>query len=128
MAENSNFSSFFEGDSEIDIVSSVSDKVQINPIPFSGVAYYGRYFYLGNLLIQFTSVFPTFDLNSGNEFTFNFPKAYTSTPYCIMACPVKDDDDNFNLFITVVSFDTKEFTIHVGNNDGNFYFVAIGPR
>jgi hypothetical protein len=50
MAENSNFSSFFEGDSEIDILSSVSNKVNLNPIPFSGFEYYGRYFYLGNLL------------------------------------------------------------------------------
>jgi hypothetical protein len=70
-------------------------------------------------------------MSSGGEFTFNFPKAYTSTPYCVMICPAQISSSTYyDLFVTLVSF-TTTFTIHMGsdssNNNGNMIFIAIAP-
>jgi hypothetical protein len=123
MTENSGFASFFGGDSKTDILSTVSGKVEI--FDFSN---YGRYVYLGNLLIQFSDIssFPT--LTGGTEFTFEFPKAYTSTPYCVMVSAAKYEAENSFEFVTLVSFDTKGFTFNIIGDTGNISFVAIGPR
>lgn len=123
----SGFISYFDSSSNsIDILSTISDSILCTNTTNNN--YYGRYFYLGNLLIQFAdnTTFPGND-NTDN-YTLNFPIEFSSTPYLVLVCPIKDNTDNTNIYTTVLSQSTTGFGIHIGNNAGAFAWFAIGPR
>jgi hypothetical protein len=123
----SGFISYFDSSSNsIDILSSISDSILCTNTTNNN--YYGRYFYLGNLLIQFAdnTTFPGND-NTGN-YTLNFPIAFSSTPYLVLVCAIKNGSNNYNIYTTVLSQNSTSFQIHIGNDDGAFAWFAIGPR
>ena len=100
----------------------------------NGGNYSGRYFCVGDLLIQFSDfsdIFPT-PLVEGDHQLY-FPTPYDSNPYTVILTPTKPaSSDNF--FVTLKSFTKDEFTYHTGqsgsgtNNPGNTGFFSIGPK
>lgn len=133
MADNSNILSFFNSNSSLDILSKASDAYTLTGNGTGGGdKYKGRYFYLGNLLIQFSdfsaelpnSVSVT---SGGNSVGINFPIPYESPPYSVILTPTKSGSDD-NFFITLREISKTGFNFSVGQNSGNTGFIAIGPR
>lgn len=128
----SNFSGFLSNfvstDSTInginDILSNVSPSIE------TGVTgYYGRYFYLGDLLIQFSSGLNTTTKLSTGENTLSFPISFSNTPYCVLVSPNNATGTGSNdPAIVVTSFTSNVFTVNIAGNNTNVSFIAIGPR
>lgn len=130
MSFNSNFLSNFAGSitPSIDILTSVSNAVELTTTAGGG-PYYGRYFCLGNLLIQFIDLSTNEPgTTSQNTFTMSFPIAYEESPYTVIITPFNKSGNNNNIFTTLISYTLTNFTFHVGNNNGAIQFLAIGPR
>lgn len=93
--------------------------------------YDAGYMYIGDLLIQFTSNPSTANLpltsNSGNAITVNFPKGYTSVPYCVLAT-VYEYNSGANLSVTVSNINPATFDVATGNGTGYIQYIAIGPK
>ena len=124
----SNFISNLSGSSNIDIVSSVSDQVSLTASPSTTVQVMGRYFCIGDLLIQFSSIMLSKNQSKGG-YTLPFPYSYDATPYTVMLTGTNSDDNNNNSVIaTLQSFDTSGCSFSISNNQGWSNFVAIGPR
>lgn len=126
MSFNSNFLSDFGGNlSSIDILTSVSSSSKLTTNLLG--TYYGRYFEIGNLLIQFTDFSTGFPEISENGFIYyvNFPKAYSSKPYSIMATSCNTGE---SAFLTVTNYSTTSFDVHIGNYPTAVSFIAIGPK
>jgi hypothetical protein len=127
---NSNFLSNFGGNilPALDILSSVSSSILIDTT--SSGTYYARYFYIGNLLIQFSDfssgIPPTY--GSSTENTLTFPIAYDTTPYTVILTPSSSAGSSWNIYISLIEITNLNFRFHVGNNDGTTGFIAIGPR
>jgi hypothetical protein len=111
-----------------DVLTQVSAPVTLTINPGSST-YYGRYFVIGNLLIQFSSIdqgFPN-QLNQATTYTLTYPFAYTSTPYSISLTGTTTSS-NYPASITLQTFGNSSCTFRVSNNDGGFTFFVIGPR
>lgn len=121
----SNFISNFTNLSNIDIISSVSGQVTLVANPSTTVQVVGRYFCIGDLLIQFSS-----NMLSTNQdettYTLPFPYPYDATPYTVMLTPTNVGGNRVN--VTLQSFDQSSFVFNISNNKGWANFVAIGPR
>jgi len=136
MANNSNFSSNFSNTtSYIDILSSRSDSINILVTSQSGgttttyTNYYARYFYLGNLLIQFSDIangIPT-EIPKQATATIYFPISFSGKPYCVMLTSGQSDGGG-NSPATLNTINNNRFTCNIGNNDASILFFAIGPR
>ena len=125
----SNFISNFTDLSNIDIVSSVSNSVPLIVDPSTDGEVVGKYFCIGNLLIQFSSSGIISDQGT-KSFTVPFPYSYDATPYTIMLTGTRKDDNN-QVIATLQSFDTSGFTFSISsssNSGGWVNFIAIGPR
>jgi|694.fasta_scaffold87966_5 hypothetical protein len=114
-----------------DVLTQVSAPVTltITSTTTSSSTYYGRYFVIGNLLIQFSSIdqgFPN-QLNQATTYTLTYPFAYTSTPYSISLTGTTTGS-NYPASITLQTFGNSSCTFRVSNNDGGFTFFVIGPR
>ena len=121
----SNFISNFTDLSNIDIVSTVSPRIGIYT-NLSLNTYYGRYFCIGNLLIQFNDNAP-FPNQVNDSYEILFPKSYDSNPYTVML--TADNNGNNNpVTATLKSFTNTSFTFRTDTNSGWVNFVAIGPR
>lgn len=118
----SNFISNFSGSSDIDIVSSVSDQKTLvgNTV--------GRYFCIGDLLIQFSANTQVLSNQSTGPYTLPFPYTYDSNPYTVMLTATRNSNDNNSVIATLQSFDASGFTFSISNNKGWVNFIAIGPR
>ena len=126
-----NFSNFITGNlladlSNVDLISSVSDKEPLVPSPSLDIQQHGRYFCIGDLLIQF-SANTTLIANQGTiEYTLPFPIPYDSEPYTIMLTGTNTDGNRVNA--TLKSFNKASFTFSISGSNGWVNFVAIGPR
>lgn len=121
----SNFKTNFSGTtSNIDMLSSTSVNISHNNT-VTNITMSGRYFYLGNLLIQFTTT--TIPNNSDSKSTYDstFPIAYDATPYMVLTTPLSSGG---NTNVTVKSWNTSTVTISPGVNDSIAMFMVIGPR
>ena len=131
--ENSDILSLFGGSNNIDILSTVSDAVILNGEGTGGDnKYKGRYFYLGNLLIQFSDFSGDFPksltkTSDGNEVDISFPISYDSKPYSVILTPTKSGSSD-NFYITLRNITKSGFEYSIGQNKGNTGFIAIGPR
>ena len=98
-----------------DIVSSVSGSVVLT----TDVEYCGRYFCLGNLLIQFNDSPNCIETSGSTMPTIMFPYPYDTTPYSVII-------NNYNK--TSMTFNNS--SISLGDTYDNAYlnFIAIGPR
>ncbi len=115
----------------VDILSTVSNS--IGPLTTTlngGGSYYGRYFVLGNLLIQFSDFSQGISPGSStqNSFTMNYPIPYEFTPYCVYLQPIKQENQNFPCNLTLISFNIVQFEFHISTNNGEVGFLVIGPR
>lgn len=127
MATFSGFLSSFGTSIPTDIISSVSAPVLLS---WNGVTgngnYWGRYFYLGNLLVQFsdtnTNGSPT--QGTSGQATLSFPIPFSSEPYVVNISPYISN----NTPSSVYSSTATSFTYNVSNNTGIISFIAIGPR
>jgi hypothetical protein len=120
----SNFISNFTDLSSIDIVSSVSGQSAIM------MNFNGRYFCIGDLLIQFSDTSDKTDGlysdQSQDEWTVNFPITYDTVPYTVMLTPTSRNNNRVN--VTLKDVTKTEFKFQINNNDGWITFVAIGKR
>lgn len=127
MANNSNFTSNFSNTtSYLDILSSVSTRRDSSLSP----GYYSRYFYLGNLLIQFSDIsqygIDTTFLKQ-TSITLDFPVAFSSKPYCVfLTTGMPGTAGNAN--VTLNSFTNSTFTCNIAVNNAYILYFAIGPR
>jgi hypothetical protein len=130
MTTNSNFISLL-GANSVDILSSVSAAIELiitnNSNSYTG--YYGRYFYLGNFLIQFTDMYGGTTLPTdkfGNNTTINFPIAFPvdTKPYTIIPYSINSG----NTPLTILSATNVSFIVGISNNSCAVGFLAIGPR
>lgn len=139
---NSNFLSNFNNTSfTTDILSTLSTPATNESINLSGTSKattYTRYFYLGNLLIQFSDFSSSYSTNylvtnsQGQTYSMNFPIAFSGEPYVVIVTPWTSsswgNDHGYNIFTSLVSYSATGFNVYIGNNYGNFTFLAIGPR
>ena len=133
---SNNFSGFlsnFSGTAtpNIDIIKNTSP--QIGPLTTSlngGGSYYGRYFCLGDLLIQFSDFSSGISPGSSTQNTFymEYPLQYDSTPYCVILNSVKQENQNFPCNLTLISFTAIKFTFNISSDNGEVSFLVIGPR
>lgn len=123
-------SNFSENLSNKDILKSVSNSVILYNNMNGGGTYYGRYFILGNLLIQFSDFSNDNITGSSTQtsFTMFYPTAYDTTPYCVILTPMKKENQNFPCNITLISFNQTSFNFHISTNNGEVSFFVIGPR
>lgn len=128
----SDFISNFSGSSSIDLITLVSN--QIGPLETNlngGGEYYGRYFCLGNLLIQFSDFSQGIEADSsatGSGYYMNYPIAYDDTPYCVILNGYKQENQNFPTNMTITSFSKKKFNFSISSHNGEVCFLVIGPR
>ena len=129
MANNSNFTSNFNNTTGIfDILSSVSGSISLSKNIADG-PYNGRYFYLGNLLIQFSDINAGFPSTSaaGSGYNINFPRSFGGTPYSVALYPISHlSGANSNIALTDCNSTT--FTFSISGARAAVGFIAIGPR
>ncbi len=131
MTSNSGFTSSFNGTEPVkDIITSVSDSIVLPNNMNGGGTYYGRYFCLGDLLIQFTDFSQGINPGSStpNTYFMNYPIPYTTTPYTVIVSPYKKEDQNFPVNMTIVNIYSNLFTFNLSNRNGEIGFIVIGPR
>ena len=102
-----------------DILSNVSDSVPSLDSSQESTNYYGRYFCLGNFLIQFNDAPSSTGYAGGGDTSLTFPYPYDDIPYSV----VTTNNSNNNL-----GFNKTSITLSTGNFDSSFNFLAIGPR
>ena len=122
----SNFIAKFTDSSNIDIVSSVPNEVSLASLPSITPQVSGRYFCIGDLLIQFNTNSIPNNQNTGS-YQLDFPISYDDTPYTVMLTGTRQNN-NDQVITTLNSFTTSRFTFSIKNNNGWVNFIAIGPR
>ena len=89
------------------------------------------YFYLGNLLIQFsatnTSVDTDWAINGYAAVTFTFPIPYTSQPYSVVITSCSSGNTNACIQ-TILSNGFSYLAQGTPANAGSVMWIAIGPR
>lgn len=111
----------------IDMLSTESVKTSV--IQSDGVTGYARYFYLGNLLIQFSDVSggPIPSRGSGSSiYTQPYPTAFSSNPYTVLISYTNTGGNNG--YASLRSTGSTGFDFTIGSNNGNITWMAIGPR
>lgn len=136
MSGFSNFITKFNGttrteNSNIDIISNyVSVSSNNSAYGHTGNDYY---FYLGNLLIQFSgtpiSTLSGAPLTNGNSYIFTLPGPKTSTnvPWVVLVSDVSSSNTIVNVTSIGYNVNSNVFTAKIGNANGNFSWIAIGP-
>jgi len=136
MLQNTNGSQAIGGYNLTDILSTVVSGISLDAPGISG--YTGGYFYLGNLLIQFSdfsgtststsAVQPNY-VSTGN-YSVSFPIEYPSLPYIVIISGTsgQNNTENLNIYATLITYTVNGFEAHIGNQSGAFSFLAIGPR
>lgn len=112
-----------------DVLTQVSAPVSLTVNPSASSTYYGRYFVIGNLLIQFSSIDQGFpgQFNEATTYTLYYPLSYASTPYSISLTGTTTGG-NFPASITLQTVASDNCTFRVSNNNGGVTFFVIGPR
>lgn len=128
-----NFSNFIAGNlladlSNVDLISGVSDKVSLVLEPNLEVQQHGRYFCIGDLLIQFSANTTVINNQNIGEYTVPFPIPYDSEPYTIMLTPTRNGSNNNSVNATLKTFSKSDFSVYISSSGGWTNFVAIGPR
>ena len=98
-----------------DILSSVSGSVVLT----TDVAYCGRYFCLGDLLIQFNDSPNCIETSGSTMPTIMFPYPYDITPYSVII-------NNYNQ--TSMTFNNSSISLGDAYDNAYLNFIAIGPR
>ena len=86
-----------------------------------------RYFYLADMLIQFTSGVPQQNVSNGSSYTINYPVGYNTQPWLVLVTPT-----NFNsgqqCFITLTSINNNNCVVYLPSSyaDGFFTCLVIG--
>ena len=127
-----NFSNFITGNlladlSNVDLISSVSDKKPLT-VEDVTVQQHGRYFCIGDLLIQFSANTTVINNQNIGEYTVPFPIPYDSEPYTIMLTPTRNGSNNNSVNATLKTFSKSDFSVYISSSGGWTNFVAIGPR
>lgn len=123
----SNFTTNFSGTTSImDMLSSTSGDIDLSN-NLNNITLKGRYFYLGNLLIQFTSTIIPNNNDSQSLYQVYFPITYDSNnkPYMILTTPLSNGG---NTNVVVNSWTESYAYITPGSNDSFAMFMVIGPR
>jgi hypothetical protein len=131
--------------SNIDIMTTVSNSIQLQYSnagnPSIGGPYYGRYFCVGNLLVQFSD-FSTqaqdpsaISLSSnGPIYILSFPNPYETIPYCVIPYVVRlgyetvAPDFNFGAVATLTYMTEQNFSFRLAAYPAGIGFLSIGPR
>jgi hypothetical protein len=133
------FTSTYGGPSPpYDILSTASLSQELLVVYYNSTTsltgYYGRYFYVGDLLIQFSdfsvSTIPE-QANINEEILITFPITYSSNPYSVVVYaynPTTGTTAAGNSPVTLNGINTVNFSIAISNNNSAFGFFAIGPR
>jgi hypothetical protein len=116
-----------------DILSTVSPQITLTTslvdVNYNSIAAYGRYFCLGDLLIQFSD-------NSGNTsptqavqstFTTYYPYPYESNPYVVLVSSF-NSGNTWPSSASLTTYTNSSFNFHISSNNGNISFLVIGPR
>ncbi len=127
MAQNSNYNTNFNGQTVFDILSSVSEPILTAASTYNN--YYGYYFYLGDLLIQFTDLQGQNLTTKSGGITINYPQNFPTTPYIVLTSVCKiGNGSNVNAPITLINNIGFVCTLGPSGNSGVPMFLAIGPR
>lgn len=124
----SGFLSNFTGSSGFtDMLSTATTSIPV--VQSGGITGYARYFYLGNLLIQFSDVSggPIPSRTSGSSiYTQPYPTAFSSNPYTVLISYTNTGGNNG--YASLRSTGSTGFDFTIGSNNGNITWTAIGPR
>ena len=123
---------YFSGIISNDILSKCSDITTVTVTHgTTSIDYAIRYFYISDLLVQFTDVsgcnFGTTNyFSADNNYNIPFAIPFGNTPYvCI---PYTFSKNKGNSPTTIQGYTDSSVTISLSNNDNNIAFLAIGPR
>lgn len=83
-----------------------------------------KYFYLGNLLIQFTNNINNANLTGSGTYTLNYGLSYNSTPYFISLTPV-DIDNSGAAYVTLTNIAQNHFDFYISGG-GSLTALVIG--
>jgi hypothetical protein len=128
--------------SNIDLMTTVSNSVKLIYNDGGGGPYYGRYFCVGNLLVQFSDFSTQAQDPSGitlsnyaSFYTLSFPNPYETIPYCVMPYvvrpgyqPGKSTDNNWGAVATLSYMTEQNFSFRLSNYAAGIGFLSIGPR
>jgi hypothetical protein len=120
----SGFLTNFEGSTGfMDMLSTATTSIPV--VQSGGVTGYARYFYLGNLLIQFSDGIVG-ERGQGTSYTQPYPTTFSSAPYTVLISYT--NTNNNSGYATLESTGSTGFEFRVGGNNGNVTWMAIGPR
>lgn len=92
-----------------------------------------RFFYIGYLLIQFSSnrvIVEADNISADTTVTINFPRSFKDNNYSCIVCPYKQSNDNFPNVILIENSNSQRTNdsckIQILTNGGNYYWIAIG--
>lgn len=87
------------------------------------------YFYIGNLLIQFSATNRTsyYNLHNNVNVTFNFPVSFSTAPFCVVLTATGDGNILAVSTTSNVSFEWNTDSLAAGYST-NCMWIAIGPR
>lgn len=141
MSNFSNITSLFGGTvaSPLDLMSNVSDVVTLNIRESSSTGtplsnYYGRYVYIGNLLIQFSDLRENTLRNNvpvahNGTFYVQFPIPFSETPYLVIPFIVNASAGRIGVTdINSTNYTNSSCYIKTNDNSVAIGFLAIGPR
>lgn len=141
MSNFSNITSLFGGTvaSPLDIMSNVSDVITLNVRSGSSTGtplsnYYGRYVYIGNLLIQFSDLRENVINNNvpaahNGTFYVQFPISFSGRPYLVIPCIMNDSASRTGVMDINSTYYTNASCIIKTNDESvAIGFLAIGPR
>jgi hypothetical protein len=110
-----------------DILSTIIVNIgttQTDPDGTGVVSNQGCYFYLGNLLIQFSNG-TTGSRNAGTGYYQYYPIPFNTIPYVVL---LSATSPNSSTICTLLDNTTDYFHFKIGNSDGNIMYIAIGER
>lgn len=129
MVNYSGFLSNFTGTtSTIDILSDLvtgnDHQIKDSNGNNTGVLINWKYFYLGNLLIQFTNNINNGNLTGNGTYTLRYGLSYSSAPYFISLTPV-DTNNSGPAYVTLNSLTNTDFEFYISGG-GSLTALVIG--
>ena len=111
-----------------DILSTIVsiDTQQTQPDGTGVVPNQGCYFYLGNLLIQFSNG-TTISRTSGTGYYQYYPIPFNTIPYVVLLSATSPNSSSICTLLED-NYTTHYFHFRIGNSDGNIMYIAIGER